>query len=106
EVVIGGAADLQGHGLELEDVNWLADAPARGAVVWVQCRYRAAAVPATIADMGDHALRLSLAEPVRAITPGQSGVLFDGDGRVLGGGIIGRRTDGRTGGRAARPPTA
>ncbi|MGH7675759.1 MAG: aminomethyltransferase beta-barrel domain-containing protein [Gemmatimonadales bacterium] len=43
---------------------------------------------------------------MRAITPGQSGVLFDGDGRVLGGGIIGRRTDGRTGGRAARPPTA
>jgi tRNA-specific 2-thiouridylase len=32
-------------------------------------------------------LALELDEPVRAITPGQSGVLYDGD-RVLGGGVI------------------
>jgi tRNA U34 2-thiouridine synthase MnmA/TrmU len=35
------------------------------------------------------ALRLQLLEPVRAITPGQSGVLYDTDGRLLGGGVIG-----------------
>jgi tRNA U34 2-thiouridine synthase MnmA/TrmU len=27
--------------------------------------------------------------PVRAITPGQSGVLYGPEGRVLGGGVIG-----------------
>jgi tRNA U34 2-thiouridine synthase MnmA/TrmU len=27
--------------------------------------------------------------PVRAITPGQSGVLYGSEGRVLGGGVIG-----------------
>ena len=34
------------------------------------------------------ALELALAAPVRAITPGQSGVLYGADGRVLGGGVI------------------
>jgi tRNA U34 2-thiouridine synthase MnmA/TrmU len=32
--------------------------------------------------------RLSLAEPVRAITPGQSAALYDERGRLLGGGVI------------------
>jgi tRNA U34 2-thiouridine synthase MnmA/TrmU len=31
---------------------------------------------------------LALAAPVRAIAPGQSGVLYAFDGRVLGGGVI------------------
>jgi tRNA U34 2-thiouridine synthase MnmA/TrmU len=30
-----------------------------------------------------------LSEPIRAITPGQSGVLYAADERVLGGGVIG-----------------
>jgi tRNA U34 2-thiouridine synthase MnmA/TrmU len=33
-------------------------------------------------------LRLSLAEPVRAITPGQSAALYDEAGKLLGGGVI------------------
>jgi len=33
-------------------------------------------------------ITLDLAQPVRAITPGQSGVLYDTDGRLLGGGVI------------------
>jgi tRNA-specific 2-thiouridylase len=56
--------------------------------VWVQCRYRARAVPGTVDATGDGRLALRLAEPVRAITPGQSGVLYDADDRLLGGGII------------------
>ncbi len=88
EVVIGGAADLLGHELGLEEVNWLADPPESGTAVQVQCRYRAADVPGTIVDAGDRTLRLMLAEPVRAITPGQSGVIYDHAGRLLGGGII------------------
>jgi tRNA U34 2-thiouridine synthase MnmA/TrmU len=30
-----------------------------------------------------------LSAPIRAITPGQSGVLYGADERVLGGGVIG-----------------
>jgi tRNA U34 2-thiouridine synthase MnmA/TrmU len=46
-------------------------------------------VPARVVERaaGADALRLELAEPARAITPGQSGVLYHGD-RLLGGGII------------------
>jgi tRNA U34 2-thiouridine synthase MnmA/TrmU len=34
-------------------------------------------------------LELVLSTPIRAITPGQSGVLYSGDEQVLGGGVIG-----------------
>ncbi|MGH7530262.1 MAG: tRNA 2-thiouridine(34) synthase MnmA [Gemmatimonadales bacterium] len=88
EVVVGSGAELFGHDVSLEEVNWLVDPPAPGAVVWVQCRYRARAVPGTIAALGTDRVALRLAEPVRAITPGQSGVLYDADERVLGGGVI------------------
>jgi tRNA-specific 2-thiouridylase len=88
EVVIGGLADLEGHRVTLDEVNWLADPLGAGDTCEVQVRYRARAVPATVATAGARAATLVLAEPVRAITPGQSGVLYAGD-RVLGGGVIG-----------------
>jgi tRNA-specific 2-thiouridylase len=88
EVVIGRGAELFGHDVSLEEVNWLADRLGPGDPVWVQCRYRARAVPGTVDAIGDGRLALRLAEPVRAITPGQSGVLYDADDRLLGGGII------------------
>jgi tRNA-specific 2-thiouridylase len=88
EVVIGPGNDLFGHTVSLEEVNWLAEPLGAGADVWVQCRYRAKAVPGTIAASLGEGLELHLAEPVRAITPGQSGVLYDEAGRLLGGGLI------------------
>jgi len=88
EVVVGRSAELFGHEVSLEEVNWLADPLAPGDVVWVQCRYRARAVPGTIAAHGDGRIALRLAEPVRAIAPGQSGVLYDAGERLLGGGVI------------------
>jgi tRNA U34 2-thiouridine synthase MnmA/TrmU len=51
-------------------------------------RYRARAVTATVIGAEGDALELALALPVRAITPGQSGVLYGAGGRVLGGGVI------------------
>src|SRR2546421_78936 len=65
-----------------------ADAPARGDAVLVQCRYRAPAVPGRVREQVGGAITLDLAQPVRAITPGQSGALYDADGRLLGGGVI------------------
>lgn len=88
EVVVGSGDELFGHRVVLEEVNWLTDALSTGDAVWVQCRYRARAVAGTVERVGDGSVTLRLAEPVRAITPGQSGVLYDEDDRMLGGGLI------------------
>ena len=89
EVVIGTADELDGHRVRLEELNWLGEALEPGDECLVQVRHRARAVPATVASREGAALELVLEEPVRAITPGQSGVLYAADDRVLGGGVIG-----------------
>ena len=89
EVVIGSAAELEGHRIVLEEINWLADPLEAGDECRVQVRHRAPAVPAVVALVGPGSLELVLSSPIRAITPGQSGVLYGADGRVLGGGVIG-----------------
>ncbi len=88
EVVIGSIEDLEGHRVTLEEVNWLASPLEPGDACRVQIRYRAPAVPATVVSAGDGAVSLVLETAVRAITPGQSGVLYDAAERVLGGGVI------------------
>jgi tRNA-specific 2-thiouridylase len=88
EVVIGPGDQLFGHTLALGEVNWLAPPLVAGDRVFVQCRYRARAVPGRVRERLDDGLMLDLAQPVRAITPGQSGALYDADGRLLGGGVI------------------
>jgi tRNA-specific 2-thiouridylase len=89
EVVIGTAEELAGHRVTLEEVNWLAAPLAEGDRCEVQIRYRAKSVPATVVSTGRDALTVALETAVRAITPGQSGVLYASDGQVLGGGVIG-----------------
>jgi len=89
EVVVGSAADLHGHRVRLEELNWLADPLDEGDACLVQLRYRSRAVPATVLGRDPGGADLALASPVRAITPGQSGVLYAADGQVLGGGVIG-----------------
>jgi tRNA-uridine 2-sulfurtransferase len=88
EVVVGGPDELDGYRLSLAEVNWLADPLGPGDRCDVQIRYRARAVPATVLDRHDDRVSLALTTPVRAITPGQSGVLYGDGGRVLGGGVI------------------
>jgi len=87
EVVVGGVDDLAGHRVSLEELNWLADPLEPGDRCQVQLRYRARATGALVLDQDSDQLTLALETPVRAITPGQSGVLYQGD-RVLGGGVI------------------
>jgi tRNA-specific 2-thiouridylase len=88
-VVVGTEEDLYGDHVELEEVNWLSEPLPAGEGCDVQVRYRAQAVPARLAAATGERLSLELLEPARAITPGQSGVLYHGH-RLLGGGIINR----------------
>jgi tRNA-specific 2-thiouridylase len=87
EVVVGTADELAGRQVELEELNWLGEPLEPGDDCAVQLRYRADGVPATVLAAGP-VLQLALGAPVRAITPGQSGVLYGPGGRVLGGGVI------------------
>jgi tRNA-specific 2-thiouridylase len=89
EVVIGTAADLEGYRVGLDELNWLADPLTPGDRCRIQVRHRARAVDATVTSASPTSLELVLSSPIRAITPGQSGVLYSADEQVLGGGVIG-----------------
>jgi tRNA-specific 2-thiouridylase len=89
EVVIGSGTDLFSHAVTLEAVNWLSEPLAPGDAVRVQIRYRAEPAPAVVDRVTADRLTLRLAQPVRAVAPGQSGALYDESGRLLGGGVLG-----------------
>ena len=56
----------------------------------VQIRHRADGVPARVRRRTEEEVELAFETPQRAVTPGQSAVVFEGD-VVLGGGRIDRR---------------
>lgn len=74
--------------LRLTDVHWINDAPDTATKNYmVRTRYRAPLVAIESMQTADSDTFLKLAEDIRAITPGQSAVIYDGD-RVVGGGIV------------------
>jgi len=88
--------DLQDDGLwntalTFTDMHWINGGPKETRTLSglkVRTRYRAPLVPVTsLEQQADGAWRLELGEDVRALTPGQSAVLYDGE-HVLGGGIV------------------
>jgi tRNA-specific 2-thiouridylase len=86
-VVIGTREELLGSGLIAREINWLTDRPEIGSRVSVRVRHRAPLAAAEIVRIEGDELEVALDEPVSAITPGQSVVLYGGE-RVLGGGFI------------------
>jgi tRNA-specific 2-thiouridylase len=100
-VVIGPRAQLLGRGLIARGLNWLADAPTLGATLDVQVRHRARPVAAEVVRVDADEVELALQEPVAAITPGQSAVLYAGE-QLVGGGFI----EAATGQRLSLPVLA
>ncbi len=77
------------HGeLELTSTHWINAEPAENGKYHVRTRYRAELIEVTQIDkMSNANWRLTLKDDVRALTPGQSAVLYEAD-RVVGGGIV------------------
>ena len=93
-VVIGPREALLGRGVVAREVNWLVARPPEGTAVQLQVRHRSTPAAATLLRVTPDEIELALDEPVAAITPGQSLVLYDGD-TVLGGGVIERASGTR-----------
>jgi tRNA-specific 2-thiouridylase len=85
-VHLGDDAALRAHGATLTDVT-LAEGVRLPVRAQVRIRYRHEGEPARVTEGGPRGARVVFDAPVRAVTPGQIAVLYDGD-RVLGGGRI------------------
>jgi tRNA-specific 2-thiouridylase len=88
EVVIGTEPELNGSQATLETFNWLAEPLTAGDDCFIRVRHRGTLAPAVIEAVADDVVRVRMTEPVRAISPGQSGVLYAADAQVLGGGVL------------------
>ena len=86
-ITIGDEADLLATSLVTEAPSWVdGAAPSDEFVAEVKVRYKSPPVPARVRVVGD-SLHIDFSRPQRAVTPGQSAVLYDGD-RVIGGATI------------------
>jgi tRNA-specific 2-thiouridylase len=73
--------------LQLTDLHWINGEPDLSKTYQVRTRYRAPLVNIESIQKTDNGVSVVLSEEVRAITPGQSAVIYDGD-HCLGGGIV------------------
>ena len=69
-------------------MNWISgEAPKEPITVQAKLRYRQPPAEALACPQEDGSLLLEFTVPQRAVTPGQTAALYDGE-EVLGGGII------------------
>ncbi len=88
QVVLGTNAQLFADRLVADSFNWSAiDAPAEPIRCAAKTRYQAREVPCTVTALPDGRVEVVFDQSVRAMTPGQAVVLYDGD-IVVGGGVI------------------
>lgn len=89
EVVIGDNQDVFTNVLRCDKLNWMAVDGLHGKSmdILAKIRYSHKGSPCTIREIGDDMVECRFHEPVRAVTPGQAVVFYDGD-YVAGGGTI------------------
>ncbi len=87
-VTLAPNASLFSRELVASDLNWIQIPGIRDEIrVRARVRYHHKEQPATVTPIEDGRIRVVFDEPQRAITSGQSLVMYDGD-TVVGGGII------------------
>lgn len=87
-VILGDNIDLFSNSLDATDINLISyDSISSSIRAKAKVRYSQKEQNATIWQTDENTLHIEFDEPQRAITPGQSVVIYDGD-YVIGGGII------------------
>ncbi len=89
KMIVGDEKSLLRLTVRIDNLNWISGAwPTDISGLYARIRYRMPDAPlASIERDGDNGAILTFAAPVRAVTPGQSAVIYRCD-EVLGGGII------------------
>ncbi len=88
KVTIGAEAELMRESLRAQRLNWISIAELSGEMrAQVKIRHRHQPAWATLRKTGEDEVEARFDEPVRAVTPGQAAVFYDGD-EVVGGGWI------------------
>jgi tRNA-specific 2-thiouridylase len=87
-VILGPEETLLSSACHIQGLNLFDRSLCTGKTdVTVKIRYATPATAATVEPIDQDRLHLAFHVPQRALSPGQSAVLYDGD-RVLGGGMI------------------
>ncbi len=90
EVVLAQGQDhpaLYADGLEAVELNWLRQVPTGSFRCKAKVRYRQPELPCTVTVVAEDKVTVVFDSPLRAMTPRQSVVFYDGED-CLGGGII------------------
>ena len=87
-VTLGSGTELYSREVLVRDFNWISgEAPSGPIRCSAKIRYRQPEQAANVEPLSENEALIRFDTPQRAVTPGQSAVLYD-DGTVLGGGII------------------
>ncbi len=78
---------IWGREIKLTDVHWINDEPNAKKTYQVRTRHRAPLIKGTLNKLSNKTWQIKLTDEVRALTAGQSAVIYNGQ-HILGGGVI------------------